>query len=157
MEVRCKVCRFKFDIQFDNTQTEMVTYCPRCGTPQVVSEHQLAESSKQSVVKQPAQINRTSEFEDKNPDSEITNKDKAVVVENTNKDTAPTPRASLDVEAYTPTTPSTSNLTHNIFTIVMLILLGLAVFFAYKYYKHQQLVDEQENQSMEIFGGKTVN
>lgn len=153
MEVKCKVCRFKFDISFDDTQTEMVTYCPRCGTPQVVFEHQKNISIKTSTIEK-TEITTATHANDKS-NAYVEKLKKEISQKEVNSiDKVPTPRASLDVVAYKPSIKNQGGwFAKFIFALIIFAIICIIAFCGYEYYKQQQIDIAKDNHTMEMFGG----
>lgn len=153
MEVRCKVCRFKFEAVFDETQVEMVVNCPRCGTPQVITnepQQQAGRSSGKAPLVTIAPGTGRSQKAQNAETAQQPNAENAVTpTEPRRYDATPTPSASLKVDAYSPEEQKEGR--HHVVAIIVAILLVICAYYAIQYFKQQRIESEREGQTLELF------
>ena len=181
MEIRCKDCRFKFNILFDPTQAEMIVNCPRCGTPQVINIAQAKQAEKEEAERreansagksaeplQPQEITtvdltgKSGVHTSTTPQPSFADTDDTQTAESAptpsksqtsciSSTSAPTPSASLKVSTYKAEEKETSYIHRYIIGFIILIILALIAIFADKYIQQQQIESEKETQTLKLF------
>lgn len=157
MEVRCKICRFKFDVPFDESQKEVVANCPRCGTPQLVEmiedsmseEDTTASDNNTETATQSAsrseQVAATTDTKDL---KSTTPKPQRKKIDFNH----PTPSASLKLDSATGSDDNGKKIGYKVIrTLLILIALGIAAYYGYHFLKDQKVKLDADQNNVELF------
>lgn len=164
MDIRCKVCRFKFDVPADESQVEMVVNCPRCGTPQVINLKEIRKEleikekeAQESATKSTNADSENAKAKTQNTTSQQSeNKESSTNKKVVNRDfNHPTPSASLKIDSAVNEEEEQKKTKENIFRAIRVILclaiIGTLLYFAYNFYLDQKSKMDNDNNTYELF------